>query len=267
MIRMTESTVRSKFLEVEGNTTHYLAAGQGPKVVTLHGLAGPAGLRARARERSVSMLASHGLEVVSLDLPGFGLSQLPNSINGIRDYPTWLIRFSDAIGANSAVSLVGNSMGGGICLLFALQFPARMSRLVIVGSTGIQLGHATINADPHQRPEETVRRMFYDPRTAESYLAQGVLHNSLDETSQFMTTLEKVRPHVPLDLTAELPSLLVPTLILWGQNDQIIPVSYAHEFARLIPNASLRIIQNCGHLPQIEKPEESHVIIAQFLKG
>jgi pimeloyl-ACP methyl ester carboxylesterase len=139
--------------------------------------------------------------------------------------------------------------------------------MAIVGSIGLHLEGIPIDTGQGRRPEDMIRRMFHDQKAADEYLAEGVLENSFDENRDFMNVAKRILPDHPIDLAKDLPRLVTPTLVLWGENDQIAPVSYAYEFVRLLPNAKLFIIQECGHLAQIEKPLESHREIAEFLRG
>jgi pimeloyl-ACP methyl ester carboxylesterase len=135
-----------------------------------------------------------------------------------------------------------------------------------VGSTGLEVSQPNVASGIKLRAEDAIRAMFYDQAAADRYLAQGILENSPEDITQFMATLNRLGPPT-LNLRSELPGVRAPTLMMWGERDQISPVANAYELARLIPNCKLHIIPNCGHVPQIERPEEAHRIIAEFLKG
>jgi len=160
---------------------------------------------------------------------------------------------------------VGTSMGGGIALLFALENPQRVNRIVIVGSTGLRLNQAPIHYSVESRPEEAIRKMFKDSRVADAYLKEGALLNTAEETRAFMKTAQRLSAGGPLDLSNRLSGLRAPTLVVWGEHDRIIPIAHAYEFVKRIPNAELFVVAGSGHLPQIEKIVESHRAIAEFL--
>ena len=265
-------SIEEHTVDVEGITTRYFAAGAGPPLVLLHGDAESAfdwswTLPALARTR----------RVYAPDLPGAG-----ETANPVADYsPAFLERFAasflDTVGAGRA-ALVGNSLGGLVALRLALAEPARVGSLVLVAGSGLgraaNLGLSSLaipgygdlaiawagtKAGAAQRARSRARLLFARPghapgawvseqyrlaRTPGFLAAQlAALRAALDPFGQREVLLD------------ELPRLTMPTLVVWGERDRILPVSQARAALARLPNGSLEIIPDCGHLPQVEWPD------------
>ncbi|MBI5696069.1 MAG: alpha/beta fold hydrolase [Nitrospirae bacterium] len=240
---------------IGGLSIRYHDAGEGPPVVFVHG----AGATARLWHRQLGAL-SKSFRVLAPDLPGFGGSGRSPDIKGVRDYAGFLARFMDALGLKRA-SLVGSSMGGWAACWFAREFPERLDRLVLISPAGLYLPD-----DPPMPVSgviEELRRAYSGP--AEAPAASGVRPN--DELLNGIDTLlclENAGGFTP-DLGGRLSGITARTLIVWGSEDRVIPVSYADEFARRIPGSRLAVLDGAGHLPYIDSPESVTGLLAGFL--
>lgn len=279
-------SVSQHFIEVNGIRTHYLRAGTaGPPVLLLHG--GGTDSAALSWKLTIEPLAGH-FRVFAPDWPGYGESGRPT----IRYTMDFFIRFlGDFMGALDipAASLAGVSMGGGIALGFALQSPDRVRKLVLVDSYGLQpaaplhklsyifvrlpwvneLAWAMIR---HSRAMArlSLQNIFYRPAAISEGLAEEVFAEvqkpraghafisfQKDEVAwRGLRTVYMDRLH----------ELKVPTLIVHGEKDRLVPLQYARQAHQRIRGSRLYVIPECGHWPQREKPEEFTRVLLDFLR-
>ena len=183
------------------------------------------------------------------------------------------------------LTLIGNSLGGAIALMLAVQLgkehPKRLSKLVLIDSAGDKssmpvhlkllrsfLGVPMIYLAPSQLATKmTLRMCYYDQNkiTGEQIDAYAApLANHAGRNALLQTARQCIPPDVDA-LIAELITIKVPTLILWGREDKVIPLKVGEQLRRLIPNSTLEIIEQCGHIPQEEKPAETINRLSRFL--
>jgi pimeloyl-ACP methyl ester carboxylesterase len=168
------------------------------------------------------------------------------------------------------------SFGGWIAAEIAARYPERVSRLVLVDAVGIWIKEKPIAdffAIDSRFPERINRLLFHDPNCVAAQMMPKPGDTALSDDMIVMmlnafTAVAKVgwNPllHDPR-LEALLPRVTAKTLVLWGEGDRLCPVDYGRKYARLIPNAKLVVIPECGHLPPLEKPEEFHEAVIGFL--
>jgi pimeloyl-ACP methyl ester carboxylesterase len=190
--------------------------------------------------------------------------------------------------SHARAALVGNSLGGAICAQFAVQFPRRLDRLILVDSAGFGrelqfflrlwsvpiLGSITFR--PYQRTFRLLRKwVFYDSGSVdEGWLAgaaavlrlPGVRENTL-AAARIGVDLGGQREEFLRGLHSRLSGMTVPTLIIWGSHDPAVPVSHAYAAQELMPNSRVRIMERCGHIPQVERPQEFNQLVLDFLSG
>jgi pimeloyl-ACP methyl ester carboxylesterase len=276
--------VEEQKIEVEGLPTRYLAAGDGPPLLLLHGV----GDNAFDWQWVMPALA-HTYRVYALDLPGSGGSAKP-----LPDYsPAFFTRFAaaflGALGVERA-AVVGNSLGGLVGLRLALSDPERVAALGLVSSGGLggevtyalrslalpgygklavawgkrrpgaaqrALGRsALLFARPWRVPREWIKEQYRLARLPGFLEAQ----------------LATVRAQVGLRgqrevLVDRLSHLKVPTLVVWGARDRVLPYSHGQEAAARLPEGTLELIPDCGHAPHVEQPERFVSGLGEFLSG
>ncbi len=253
-------------IQVFGQTIKYYDHGQGEPLLLVHGLGAEADVWAYCLE---PLSQSH--RVIAPDLLGFGRSSKPLINYRLATFVEMLDRFLQAL-ALPRVSLVGNSMGGWIAASFAIHFPERVSQLVLNDAIGIVRGSVEIPIDLRpssvQNMREVLEFMFYD----KSHVTDGLVelayefHLERNDGPTIASVLENIR--LKLDrLDEQLDRLKTPTLLVWGDSDQVSPLSVAKAYAQLIPQARLEVIPQCGHIPPLEKPAELVERIARFLAG
>jgi pimeloyl-ACP methyl ester carboxylesterase len=251
-----------------------------PVLVLLHGLAN------RWQHWLLTIpafMATH--RCIAPDLPGFGGSTLPHGRITIRDYARQVDELCRALGANR-VAVVGSSMGGFVGAELALSFPTRVEKLVLVSAAGLSIEHVRrapllafgrIVSLLGSRVVTGYDLLIGHPRLRRAALGLGVRYPqrlSLALTRELIQGFGTPGFFHALDaLTSysfreRLPEITVPTLIVWGENDFLVPVKDAAEFERLIGGASRRVIfDDTGHSPMLERPTRFNEVVAHFLAG
>ncbi len=267
---------------VQGHRLAYLDEGQGSPVVLLHGFGGSMW---QWEYQQADLSARHRL--ITLDLLGSGLSDKP----AIDYRPDRLIDslqgFLDALGIERA-SLVGNSMGAGLATAFALAYPERVDRLVLI--SGLPPGIEAKLASPiMKRAVETrmpvwlieLGNRLFGSNATEKVLAEIVFDHSLltpaviERSNRnrirpgLMRPLMSLRDHLPeweSEFAPRLHTIARPTLIIWGENDGLFPARVGEELHGLIPHSVLHLIPNAGHIPQWEQPRLVNELLLRFLE-
>jgi pimeloyl-ACP methyl ester carboxylesterase len=239
------------FIEVDGCRTHLRRGGSGQPLLYLHGASG-----APAIMPFMEQLAAR-FDVLVPEHPGYGLSDEPAWLENIHDAAYFYLDFLKRLNLQKAV-VVGSSMGGWMALEMAVRDTSRIESLVLVGPAGIAapgVHPADIFLMP---PEEVTRSLFHDQKLAGQRLAEPVTPESLDIALKNRHTTARLawepRLHDPF-LPKWLHRIDVPVKIIWGAEDRILPVAFAHQFKKFLPHAELHIMEHAGHLPQVEKPD------------
>jgi len=161
----------------------------------------------------------------------------------------------------------GNSMGGQIALNIALRAPRRTAALVLTGSAGL-LERGFSNSMPLNPTcdyiRERIMEIFYDPALATDELVEEI-HTLLQKNRNKLRLVKLARALKQQNLYDELPRIECPVLLIWGRNDQITPLRVARTFANRLPNARLKVLDECGHAPNIERPDEFNRLAEEFL--
>ncbi|MGH9270211.1 MAG: alpha/beta fold hydrolase [Ilumatobacteraceae bacterium] len=270
-------------IELHGRRVAFERRGTGPVVVLLHGLAATM----RTWDRVAPALAADAT-VITLDLPGFGRSTPPSgdhslgaSANAVRD-------LLDALDLGPA-TIVGHSLGGGIAMQFAYQFPRRCERLVLVSSgglgpeVGLPLRAATIPGaelliglvarQPLVAATTAIGRaaavVGIRPGAALTEYLQGCATFVDDDARRaFVKTLRAVVDHRGQRISATDRLHLadqLPTLIIWGTRDRLIPAHHAHAAHAQLPASRLELFEGAGHVPHATDPARFTCVLLDFL--
>ena len=250
-MRFTES-----FVEVDGCKTRLRRGGAGAPLLFLHGASG-----APVVMPFMEKLAQR-FDVLVPEHPGWGLSGEPEWLENIHDVAYFYLDFLQQLHLSN-VTIVGSSMGGWIAMEVAVRDTSRIKSLVLVSPAGIA-APGVLPADIFlMPPEEMVRNLFVDQKLAEARLA---LPEDVDVSLKNRHTTARLawepRLHDP-HLGKWLHRIQVPVKIVWGRQDQILPVGIADELKRLLPRAQVHILENCGHLPHAEKVDEFVEIVCK----
>ncbi len=251
--------------KVFGRSIRYYDTGSGPPLVRVHGLGGDA-------DQWAFCLPGLGRSnrVVALDLLGFGRSDKPGIDYRIAGFVEVLDRLLSALDIPRA-SLLGHSLGGWIVASFALQYPDRVNKLILNDAAGIDEGAVPIAIDLNVSTCANMRAvfeaMFHNRSLVQDALVELAysLHLERGDGPTIKSVLETLGD-VREKLDGTLQRLRMETLVLWGENDAVTPVTMAHAFHRHIPNSQLRTIPACGHFPPMEKPDAFVQAVTDFLR-
>ena len=272
-----------KFLELHGDRVAYRDVGNGDEVLLLiHGMAGSS-----EAWRAVTPQLSKKYRVVAPDLLGHGQSAKPRSDYSLGAFAAWLRDLLDELGI-SRVTIAGHSLGGGVAMQFAYQHPDYCERLVLISSGGLgpdvgrtlrllsapgaELIMPIIAPGPVVRAGNKLRdwlsaASIQSPRGAEMWSSYSSLADQPTRQA-FLRTLRSVVDHHGqavcalnrLHLTSELP-----TIIMWGDQDRIIPVEHAYALNEARPACRLEVLSGVGHFPQVERPGDVVDLLDDFI--
>src|SRR5271166_3773575 len=240
-----------------GTTIRYYDVGSGPTLVLIHGIGGHADDWAFCLD---ALARSH--RVIALDLPGFGRSGKPHIRYTIAGFVEMFERFLRTLNMERA-TLVGHSLGGWIAASYALNFPQQVDKLVLVDAAGVWGDMTELPVDLHvstlAHMRDIFQFLFYDKRLAADSLIELAYSQHLERNDGY--TIHSILQNTSdgrewLDKDERISALSVPTLILWGENDALIPLTIGRRMHELLPGSKLAIIPQCGHLPNLEKPAE-----------
>jgi pimeloyl-ACP methyl ester carboxylesterase len=271
---------QQKTFDYQGLKINYYVAGQGPPIILVHGFGGCA-----YSWRFLAPVLARDHRVYTIDLKGFGLSAKPAdgkyAISDQADMVAAFIRSKDL----HHLVIMGHSMGGGVTLVTYLKVrndkPARVKSLVLIDSAGYPqkmpwfiwlpqtpvLGAATKLVPPRVATAEVLRKCYYDKakitqEQIDTYAYYGSLPGAREAVVQ---TAKQIEPADMGALVAQYRTISVPVLIIWGAEDQVVPLSLGKRFKRDIPNSQLVIIPQCGHMPPEEQPGKTTRAIEAFL--
>lgn len=252
-------------LTVHGIDLEVLRGGDGDPIVLLHGMRS-----LTAGDRFPALLAAHGA-VLAPSCPGFGTSPRPKDFDTIYDLVHLQRAVLDAI-PGERITLVGLSFGGWLAAELAAQGHPKLARLVLVDPVGIKIGDretADILDVFNRSPADVRRAAWHDPdRFAPDFDAMEDAEIVRYARDRDALCLYAWHPYM---YNPQLPRWLsrigLPALVVWGDSDGIVAPDYGRAFARLIPGARFATIADCGHHPEIERPEQLAALIGSFAKG
>jgi len=267
---------------IHGHDVRYRRAGAGETVVLIHGLAGSS-----RTWRAVMPELAESYDVIAPDLLGHGESAKPMGDYSLGAHASGLRDLLGALGVSSA-TIVGQSFGGGVAMQLAYQHPELCDRLVLVCSGGLGrevswlLRLVTLPGAEHVMPlifprpvadrGEDVNRFLagrglHIPRVAEMWRAYTSLAGTENRKAFVRTIRGVIEPGGQTVSALDRLYLAshVPTLIIWGDRDDIIPVSHAYTAHDAIPGSRLEILEGLGHFPHVEAPEQVLAVLTDFL--
>jgi pimeloyl-ACP methyl ester carboxylesterase len=251
-------------ISVAGNATVIRQGGEGSPFVYLHSTLDESFMWFPFFEA----FAKH-FRVLVPTHPGFGKSEGFDQIDTIEDMAFHYLELLDALGLEK-VMLGGVSLGGWIAAEFAVRWPERVERLWLADAPGLWVDDQPLGDlfRVMNNPDQLRRLVFHDP---DGYIAKLVIADNPPEDRmlkayQSLTVLARLvweRPYDP-KLAGRLHRITCPVLLLWGDNDRLVPPAYTEVYRKHIPHAEIKIIPNCGHLPMFEKEAEFVETIVRF---
>ncbi len=235
---------------MDGLPVRYYEAGVGPALLLLHG----AGGTARLWHRQLGPLSSR-FRILAPDLPGFGGTGLPPDIRKVRDYAAFAAKFLRTLQISRA-TLAGSSMGGWAACWFALDYPLMTDRLILISPAGLYFEDEP--PMPVSLLTEEIGRYYSSAAKDDSVKSRP--GDELKKAVDTINAIDKAGGFRP-DLAGRLEDIQAETLIIWGTDDRVIPVSYAAAFKKAIARSELRLVDGAGHLPFVEKADEVNEVI------
>jgi pimeloyl-ACP methyl ester carboxylesterase len=244
-------------IEIGGQPTRLLERGSGPPVVVLHGWGG--------RIESVAPVVNcleRGFRVLALDLPGFGESPVPSGAWGTADYAAFVRDTLTELGVDKA-HFVGHSFGAKTSIYLAATHPDLVDKLVLQGSSGLRSA-PSIKARAKRAASKTARVVgkLGDPgRRVRDAVYKRIQSADYRDAGALRPILVKV---VNEDLSAMLPRIRSSTLLIWGSEDDSVPVAHARAMEKAIPDAGLVLFEGAGHFAYLDEPDSFCVVVRHF---
>jgi pimeloyl-ACP methyl ester carboxylesterase len=247
------------FETVTGCRVRIMRQGRGEPLLFLHGASGAQ----RWLPFMDSLAQSH--DVIVPEHPGFGSSETPDWLETIADLAYFYQDLMDHLGLEK-VHLVGTSLGGWIAAELATCSCEKLKSLILVAPAGISVAGVQKPDMFMWSPEELTRKLFHDPQLAKAVPKPATEDEVMLALKNRLTTAKlgrSQRMHNP-QLRKWLHRIKVPTQIIWGDDDQILPTAHGAAYRDLIPSSSLEIMAQCGHLPHVEKAQEFAQKVVNF---
>ena len=237
-------------IRVGGYPVRYEIAGEGEPIILVHGLSGST----RWWSRNVPVLAER-YRVYLIDLPGFGAMRRLRRRFVLAEAASWLSAWMEAVGLQSA-HLVGHSMGGYVCVRLAGRRPEAVRSLVLVAPAGVPTGRSMFGY---------LSPLLSAVRYATPYFLPVLLYDALRTGP--VTLWRAARDLLAEDVRGDLQRIEAPTLLIWGENDTLVPPAVGTVLREEIPDSRLLILNGAAHVPMFDRPDEFNAALLTFLAG
>ncbi|MEZ5040810.1 MAG: alpha/beta hydrolase [Saprospiraceae bacterium] len=243
---------------VEGRFKYVESVGGEEHLVLLHGLFG-----ALSNFEGIINHFSGKYNVIVPILPIFDLPIRKVSVGGLVDYVADFVNHKGF----DKVHVLGNSLGGHIALLYALAHPAKVASITLTGSSGL-FESAMGTSFPKRGDYEFIRKKtestFFDPKVASKALVDEVF-DIINDRNKAIRVVATAKSAVRHNLGDKLHQIKIPTLLIWGKEDQITPPFVGEKFNELLENSRLIFVDKCGHAPMMEHPDVFNRHLESFL--
>ena len=270
VLGQTVPTPEDKTVPVFGQTIHYFDVGSGPVVILLHGL----GDHKESWLRTMGPL-SQGHRLLVPDQIGFGKSDKPLLDYSVQTYVDFLDEFLRQLKIEKA-SLVGESLGGWIAAMYALEVSSGgnlvpIEKLVLVDAAGLhqdKVPVADLNASTLAGTRRLMHEVFYDTSWLNDERLRALFTEIIGRNDRYTVHSFLSNPTVGDErLDGKLAQIKIPTLVVWGREDALVPFASGERYAAGIPGAHLVAFDKCGHVPPAEKTQEFIAAVTTFLDG
>lgn len=266
-----------KFIDIDGVETYVVEKGIGENIIFINGI-----LASIYTWRKVLDTVSENFHVYAIDFKGTGFSEKPKGGYSIDICTSQIISLMKYFNIDKAI-LVGNSLGGEVALNLAIKHSEKINKLILIDSAGYQknkeitkllvkLGRFKLVAKLLERcntknfVRKIIRWATFNDKIIDRKMVNGY-YKPMKTKGAVEAFIELVKNLSYTEFDYEkVKNIEIPTLIIWGKEDKWIPVSDAYRLHRDIKNSKLVILENCGHGPQEEKPEEIVRLIVDFAK-
>ncbi|MBL7780212.1 MAG: alpha/beta fold hydrolase [Saprospiraceae bacterium] len=244
----------------EENGFRYIESGtQGETLLLLHGLFG-----ALSNFQGIIDHFSDRYNVVVPLLPIYEMPIFQVSVMGLVDFTTKFVEYK----GYDKVHLLGNSLGGHVALLYAVAHPERIASVTLTGSSGLfesAFGTAFPKRGDYEYIKNKTAETFYDPAVASKELVDEVF-DIVNDRNKAIRVVATAKSAVRHNLGDKLHNIKAPTLLIWGKQDAVTPPFVGEKFHELISDSRLYFLDECGHAPMMEKPDDFNAILDGFLK-
>ncbi len=240
------------------NDFQYIEEGDGPVLLLLHGLFG-----ALSNWMDVVSHFSPNYRIVIPLMPIYTLPVLNTNVKALAEFVNDFINFKNY----NDITLIGNSLGGHVTLVYVKKHPEKIKAMVLTGSSGLYenaMGGTFPKREDYNFIKQKVAYTFYDPNNATKELVDEV-YEIVNDKGKLIRILSLAKSAIRHNMSDELKNMTLPTCLIWGRNDTITPPDVADEFHRLLPNSELFWIDKCGHAPMMEQPKQFNSILDAWL--
>ena len=236
----------------------YIEEGEGEVLILLHGLMG-----ALSNWEEVVNEFKTQYKVIIPMLPIYEMPIITTGVKSLSVFLSKFVKFKDL----KDFTLIGNSLGGHVALMYVLKHQDKVKSLVLAGSSGLyedSFGGSFPKRENYEYIREKVAFTFYDPKTATPELVDEVFA-TVNNREKVIRILAMAKSAIRHNMAKDLPKIKVPSCIIWGRDDKVTPPRVAEQFHELLPNSELHWVDKCGHAPMMERPKEFNVLLRGFL--
>ncbi len=239
----------------------YIEAGEGKTLIVLHGLMGTlddfGGL--------VKYFSKKGYRVLVPELPIYTLPIIKTNVKSLAKFVKKFMEYKSVPQA----TLIGNSLGGHVCLYITKNFPELVYSLVLTGSSGLYekaMGDTYPKRGDYEYIKAKAEAVFYDPKTASKKMVDD-LFEIVNDRNCAIRILALAKSAIRHNMAKDLPNMDLPTCLIWGKQDDVTPPDVAEEFNQLMPNSELFWVDKCGHAPMMEHPDLFNEIVESWFEN
>ncbi len=242
----------------EENGFKYIEEGEGEVLLLLHGLMG-----ALSNWTDVVQEFKKDYRVIIPLLPLYDLPLLTTGVKTLAKFVHKFVKYKKL----KNITVLGNSLGGHVGLIYTLNHQDEVKALVLTGSSGLYenaFGGSFPRRESYDFIKEKVEFTFYDPATATKELVDEV-YQIVNDRIKVIKILAMAKSAIRHNMSKDIHKIKVPVCLIWGKDDKITPPEVAVEFNQLLPDSELNWVDLCGHAPMMERPVEFNAHLKRFL--
>ena len=238
---------------------YYVEEGKGDPIILLHGLFG-----ALSNWKSVVSYFSKTNRII---IPRIPITEVDVKEANLESLTKFIIKFINKLKLKK-FTLIGNSLGGHVGLMYSILHPKKVKKLILTGSSGLyenSFGGSYPKRGDFNYINDRINYTFYNPNILSIKYVDEIF-KTLNDNAKCLNIITIARSAQRNNLARKLYKIKCPTLLVWGLNDTITPPSVAHQFNNLIPNSTLKFIDKCCHAPMMERPKIFNKLIEPFIR-